>query len=171
MILDPTFKITFWRNNESFINDQYGMSVPIILCTFSHAAQSFVEAHVQTSKPAPKPSDTETNTSTSFFTSALYKPAPKLDGIQAEISVYLKEDPEPEGTKPLAYWSTRQKKFPLLSSMARVFLAIPVTSASSERVFSKGRRVISWQRAALKPKTVEQLLCLKSWFQAFDGPF
>ncbi|KAI9624760.1 hypothetical protein H4Q26_016678 [Puccinia striiformis f. sp. tritici PST-130] len=53
--------------------------------------------------------------------------------------------------------------------MVRKYLSIPATSAAAERVFSKGRRIVSWQRLALKPQTVEQLLCLKGWYQAFNG--
>ncbi|PLW14034.1 hypothetical protein PCANC_17077 [Puccinia coronata f. sp. avenae] len=49
--------------------------------------------------------------------------------------------------------------------MARTFLAIPATSAASERVFSKGRRIVSWQRSSLNPKSVEELLCVKEWYQ------
>ncbi|KAA1068802.1 hypothetical protein PGT21_002392 [Puccinia graminis f. sp. tritici] len=80
-----------------------------------------------------------------FFVSALYQPTPEIDGIQAEIRLYLKEDVETKDIEVLPYWASRQKSSPKLALMARRYLSIPATSAASERVFSTGRRVVSWQ--------------------------
>jgi hypothetical protein len=55
--------------------------------------------------------------------------------------------------------------------MAQQYLCIPATSALSKQVFSKGCRIVSWQRSSLKTRTVEELICLKDWFETFDGPF
>ncbi|KNZ47242.1 uncharacterized protein VP01_657g10 [Puccinia sorghi] len=65
----------------------------------------------------------------SFFKSALYRPAPSINGIPVKIQHYLRKDPEPKGTKPLAYWAAHQNQFPLLSTMAHIFLVILGTSA------------------------------------------
>ena len=42
----------------------------------------------------------------------------------------------------------RQVEYPILWSLARIFLAAPATSASSERIFSKAERVISKGRTS-----------------------
>ena len=47
--------------------------------------------------------------------------------------------------------------------MAIDILSIPAMSAEPERVFSGSRRTISWDRACLSGKIVEQTECLKSW--------
>ncbi|PLW58427.1 hypothetical protein PCANC_00620 [Puccinia coronata f. sp. avenae] len=70
-----------------------------------------------------------------FFSSEIWDPlekTKKLDSVEAKISQYLKEEPEQEGTSILQYWFTRCKKIPTLAKMARIFLAIPATSAASE---------------------------------------
>ncbi|PLW20277.1 hypothetical protein PCANC_07463 [Puccinia coronata f. sp. avenae] len=75
------------------------------------------------------------NNNPNFFSSKIWDPlekTKKLDSVEAEISQYLKEEPEQEGTSILQYWFTRCKKFPTLAKMARIFLAIPATSAASE---------------------------------------
>jgi hypothetical protein len=36
----------------------------------------------------------------------------------------------------LAWWKSQSETYPNLSKMARVYLAVPATSASSERLFS-----------------------------------
>ncbi|KNZ49385.1 hypothetical protein VP01_504g3 [Puccinia sorghi] len=68
-----------------------------------------------------------------------YEPAPvNFNGIQAKIKCYLSEDVKLEGAKMLPYLSSCQTTFPKLALMACHYLSIPATSASSERVFSKG---------------------------------
>ncbi|KNZ59322.1 uncharacterized protein VP01_1759g1 [Puccinia sorghi] len=101
----------------------------------------------------------------------LYKPPPNVCGVPAKINQYLKEDIEPKGVKVLTYWANQRKTFPHLAKIACCFLLIPATSAAFERVFSNGRWIGSWQQAALQPASIEELLCLKDWFQAFNGPF
>jgi hypothetical protein len=46
--------------------------------------------------------------------------------------------------------------------VAKQFLAIPGTSAASERVFSIAGRVVTKKRASLKPETVQDIILLKS---------
>lgn len=52
-------------------------------------------------------------------------------------------------TDPLLWWKKRHSKFPTLWRMARFFLAIPATSALSERCFSAAKDIFTDQRAAV----------------------
>ena len=47
--------------------------------------------------------------------------------------------------------------------MAHDHLAIPATSAASERVFSNGADIITKKRNRLLPSTIRYLLCLRDW--------
>jgi hypothetical protein len=47
--------------------------------------------------------------------------------------------------------------------IARKYLAIPASSASSERFFSQGALIISKLRNRLNKDTFEKIICLKSW--------
>jgi hypothetical protein len=58
------------------------------------------------------------------------------------------------------------KKYPNLSRMARDYLAIPGTSASSERLFSSGKLTISETRSRLSASTIQACQCLQSWFKS-----
>ena len=53
--------------------------------------------------------------------------------------------------------------------MARDFLAIPVSTVSSESAFSAARRIICKNRASLSPETLEALICTKDWLIGFNG--
>ena len=64
---------------------------------------------------------------------------------------------------PLDYWRLHQFKYPVLSLIARRYLAIPATSAPIERTFSIGSNIISKSRNRLEPETVKRIVLLKSW--------
>jgi hypothetical protein len=61
---------------------------------------------------------------------------------------------------PLQWWSTHETSFPILSQLARKYLAIPATSTPAERLFSDAGNIITKKRTALDPETVEKLLFL-----------
>ena len=65
--------------------------------------------------------------------------------------------------KPLTFWLENKDKYPILSQIARKYLQIPATSASSERFFSQGALIINKIRNKLSKETFEQIICLKSW--------
>lgn len=54
-------------------------------------------------------------------------------------------------------------EFPIISQMARDYLAIPATSAPSERVFSVAGNLISKKRTRISSENVRYVLCLRSW--------
>ncbi|CAI7841925.1 unnamed protein product [Closterium sp. NIES-54] len=56
-----------------------------------------------------------------------------------------------------------------LRRMARDYLAIPATSASSERVFSLGRNLISWKRHRLASQRRRAVMILRSWYSSHPG--
>ena len=68
---------------------------------------------------------------------------------------------------PIKWWcrESQRKRWPLLSQFALEVLSIPAMSDEPERVFSSGRRTISWERMALGVSSVERTECLKSWYR------
>ena len=50
------------------------------------------------------------------------------------------------------FWKVNEQKFPVLSKMAKMYLAVPATSAPSERLFSSISRNISKSRNRLDPE-------------------
>jgi hypothetical protein len=63
----------------------------------------------------------------------------------------------------LAWWKINAKKFPILSSMARDFLAIPLSTIASELAFSCGGRILGDTRSSLNPEMFQALVCAKDW--------
>ncbi|ODM89363.1 Zinc finger BED domain-containing protein 1 [Orchesella cincta] len=91
----------------------------------------------------------------------------KLD----EIEIYLGSDCIGDTESPLVYWKRNEEVFPVLSALAKKYLAVPATSASVERLFSVAGAIIRARRAAMKISTAERLICYREYLRcgAFDS--
>ena len=90
-----------------------------------------------------------------------------------ELLMYLDEANHPLHDKNfnlLHYWKVNALRFPVVSSMAKKFLAVPASSVSSESTFSCGGRILDDYRSSLKPATVQALVCASSWIRGSKSP-
>jgi len=88
-------------------------------------------------------------------------------GSRTELDRYLAEECE-EDTKKfdiLAWWKGQSTRFPILSTMARDVLAIPISTVASESAFSTSRRILDDFRTSLTPFMVEALVCTQDWLR------
>ncbi|KAB8109673.1 hypothetical protein EE612_046023, partial [Oryza sativa] len=91
---------------------------------------------------------------------------------KSELDNYL-EDPRvhynsDENFDVLSWWKRNADVYPTLSLMARDFLAIPVSTVSSESAFSAAGRLLGKDRTSMSPETLEASICLKDWIIGFD---
>lgn len=96
-------------------------------------------------------------------------PTTSSAALRAEIVRYGKEmtskldleegqKPSAEFNDPLTWWASNGHRFHLLSQLARHLLAIPATSTSAERVFSRAGLIISAVRNRLHPtRAIQQI--------------
>jgi hypothetical protein len=63
---------------------------------------------------------------------------------------------------PLDWWRIHYEKYPNIWKLASCVLAIPATSAPSERVFSAAANIVNKKRVRLKPDMVDLLIFLKA---------
>jgi len=65
----------------------------------------------------------------------------------------------------LSWWQddVRRAEFPVLHLLALEIHSIPPMSDEPERVFSGGRRTVSWERSSLNAETIEVIECLHHW--------
>ncbi|KAL2755729.1 hypothetical protein ACRALDRAFT_2074261, partial [Sodiomyces alcalophilus JCM 7366] len=60
-------------------------------------------------------------------------------------------------------WASNEEKYPILSVIARRYLAIPATIAAIEGNFNTSGNIISKRRTSLKASTRKELVLLKNW--------
>ena len=66
-----------------------------------------------------------------------------------------------EGTNVLEFWKTNALNYPVLSSMAKDYLAVQASSVPAERAFSSGTDLIPADRRSLAGKPIEMAQFLK----------
>ena len=76
-----------------------------------------------------------------------------------ELRAYLEEPADDQDMDSLSYWRV---KIGCNGSMARDYLAVPATSASSERCFRTGRDLLAINRMSMVPETMEASMILRS---------
>ncbi|GLT39759.1 hypothetical protein SLA2020_139340 [Shorea laevis] len=89
---------------------------------------------------------------------------------KSQLDLYLEEPSHDLNSEIdiLEFWSLCSVRYPALSRMARDVLTIPVSTISSENAFVMGSQVISPYCSSLKSKTIQALVCLQDWMQAYD---
>ena len=80
--------------------------------------------------------------------------------ITSQIDSYIKEPRYDRYEEPLHWWKTHAAKYQMLVDIAKKYLIIPASSATSKRVFKKARDHTQ-NREKLLPKNVEKLIFLK----------
>lgn len=79
-----------------------------------------------------------------------------------DVSVMMPlNDDEGNYTNPLDWWRIEAKTYPVLASLAKFYLAIPATSAPSERIFSRAGRILTMRRASLSSDVVQRMLFIR----------
>ena len=89
---------------------------------------------------------------------------------QAQLNRYMNdaedggcplEDEDDLFNDPLMWWKENTVKYDLVASLARLYLAVPATSAPSERVWSRAARILSLRRASLKEGLVARMMFVR----------
>jgi hypothetical protein len=129
------------------------------------------DARNSTNQPAPVPDSPETKSpdkkksktqDTMNFEDVLFEGGDTSDDQPlAQLKVYgslLFSSEERKEMDALEWWKSNQKTYNYLAPLARIYLAIPATSTTSERVWSKSGRVASESRSRLGSSKVEKIV-------------
>jgi hypothetical protein len=90
---------------------------------------------------------------------------PKFTKAEIVANEVTRNVSEPSSTvDPLTWWRERARTYPIISHLAKKYLAIPASSVPSERIFSLAGNIVTKKRANLKPENVDRLIFLHKNF-------
>jgi hypothetical protein len=87
-------------------------------------------------------------------------------GVGNELSSYLDSDNvshTDDKFNIISWWHEHKLSYLILSILASDVLSVPVSTVSSESVFSTTSRILDERRRRLSPDMVEILTCVKDW--------
>jgi hypothetical protein len=88
--------------------------------------------------------------------------------VETEMELYLKLPQEKLQSDPLKWWNAHKGTLPNLAYLARCYLAIPATSAPSERIFSVAQRLIDKKRNRINAEMAGDCLFVADQWKDWD---
>ena len=87
---------------------------------------------------------------------------------KSELDFYLEEPVIPwiEDFDIISWWRTSSSKYPILSSVARDLLAIPISVATSYDAYDTTARKVDWNIISAGRDLMGALMCTRSWNQS-----
>ena len=161
-ILDPRMK------NLSFVSSTEQLETQDLLYEKFQEMKKKMEAEeiIQTSSLASNNSQSPSlanrrikkKNKTLMILADLKKPSsPSFD----EITEYLQYEEIDLECDPFIWWHERQEKFPILSCLAKKYLAVYACSTASERLFSDAGNMLNVKRTRIIPKLFQRIMFLK----------
>jgi hypothetical protein len=104
-----------------------------------------------------------------LYVPSLIKSLDKEEAVQDEVKEYLDLAPIGLSNNPLTWWELHSTKFPILSELSRIYLAMPATSTPSERLFSEAGNLLTTKRTRILPELFKRMIFLKKNINKFES--
>jgi len=104
-----------------------------------------------------------------LYTPSLLKSLDKEEVTQNEMEEYLDLPQIGLNNNPLEWWKSHSVKFPILSEISKIYLAIPATSTPSERLFSDAGNLLTSKRTHMLPELFKRMIFLKKNISKFES--
>ena len=88
--------------------------------------------------------------------------------IKSQVKLFKREEQLDKKKNPLKWWAEHEKTYDLIAPVARKWLAVPASSAASERLFSSAGLTVSDKRSRLTCDKIESLVFLKTAWPALQ---
>jgi hypothetical protein len=157
-ILDPRYK------DLSFLEDDLKGEAELELRKLYDNLKELINESSSMEFNTDNQETTNPNSSVLFNTMFKLRKKPNMVQNKDEIDKYLDDSITPivdDNLDIYQWWNDHKHKFPILSRLARMFLAIPATSVASERLFSDAGNNITIKRTSLSTNIVKKLMFLR----------
>ena len=134
-----------------------------ILCkNYEEFKENYLPTPIESRAPSPTPSETSVTNLIPIYRPRLFSIFDQ-NQLRAsnEVEEYLREDKISHNQCPFNWWLNKKDKYPILAKMARIHLAIPVTSTPSERLFSDAGNLLSAKRTKINSELFKSIMFLK----------
>ncbi|KAJ6804882.1 zinc finger BED domain-containing protein RICESLEEPER 2 [Iris pallida] len=176
-IFDPRIKL----DGVDTLLDDFGQNMNVDVSGIKVEVKATLDRlviHYEDKAPTPRPTQGPSGSSSSGLVSKLThakrilqrKKQRQSSQPTQELSLYLSSYEEEDDSSThftiLEWWKKHEKRYPVLSMIARDLLMVPVSTVASESCFSSGSRILSKKRSRLLPDILEACVCVQDWVHA-----
>ncbi|GAB6029555.1 hypothetical protein CHUAL_014159 [Chamberlinius hualienensis] len=159
-ILDPRQKLTVFQ--RPMAEHYSGVSLQI---SSPDEAKSMLKREIQRYLPI---STVNVETKPNLNNLDMFDELDELDNSHhvnelGEAERYLLLPREKRETDPLLFWRDNSEMFPILSHIAKIYLSIPASTGTINRVFSISKSIEQCRRAKICTKSLERLLLYQEY--------
>ena len=157
-ILDPRFKLR-WCSNDA----ERARSLDLLKAALERLSPASTEV-VQIDENSEPPAKKKRKSLFNFMYDDSNSPSTESqqqNELTKQVDEYLETDTALMAQDPAKYWQDNQKKYPLLSRLAKDVLGVPSSSASVERLFSNAGKVFTPERCCLTDGRFAQLMFIR----------
>jgi hypothetical protein len=104
------------------------------------------------------------------YIAAFARKRTRIQKSESELDKYLKDPCAPPTCDILLWWQNHRDKYPVLSRIARDYLAVQASSIPSERAFSSCGHLITPKRSRLHYDTVRKSMFVKHCVRSHRQP-
>jgi hypothetical protein len=159
-ILDPRFKMRYikWSFTQIYDSSKADREINEINVALEELYRKH-ESEYRQNKTAKENDRSSSNSANSTLASVVssgfqsFLQASATECSKSELLIYLDEINAPSDDKDfrlLSYWKVNAHRFPVVSMLAKKFLAVTANSVSSEATFSTGGRILNDYRSSLR---------------------
>ncbi|KNF02339.1 hypothetical protein PSTG_04543 [Puccinia striiformis f. sp. tritici PST-78] len=164
-LLHPAFRLAAF---EEFFPEHKAQAERTLVALFQARKTSMAAKKSAAVQTTDKDQDTNPPNPRSKIFNLFHSSSTKAEND--ELTVYLKGgevfEMDAEDTRSaLIWWKERQGKYPIMSSLARDYLACSASSCAAERTFSAAADVCSGNRGKLLPRTIEMCVSSRMWLK------
>ena len=169
--LDPRFKSKYIGDSALEDVKLQVVSEAIAAVSVHQQQQPFSPASHSTSTVEGMPPQLKRRKTKTLGTFTFFKENEDIDNpsllsseekLTKEIEVYMSSPQIDAEDEPLVWWKANCKMHPMLSKLARKYLAVCATSSPSEQIFSSSGHIVNSLRANLNPEKVYMLVFLNT---------
>ncbi|XP_050420274.1 E3 SUMO-protein ligase ZBED1-like [Adelges cooleyi] len=150
------------RQIASFLDPRYkDLEYEALECreTIRSKVKELVEAEIVSTKDNAE-QEKENVQKTNALAFIYQKDNRSIKDAPTQFAGYLSEPQLQFDLNPFEWWKAREEKYPVVAAIAKKYLSIPATSASSERCFSTAGNIVTSKRNCLNPENVNMLAFL-----------
>ncbi|XP_065907752.1 zinc finger BED domain-containing protein 4-like [Dysidea avara] len=159
-ILDPRFKLR-WCSDDAERDRSLDL-LKAVLERLSPAVSTVAVLQAdENSEPPPKK---KRKSLFNFMYDNSHSPSiesQQLSTVTKQVDEYIETDTLPMTQNPTKYWQDNQKKYTVLSRLAKDVLGVPSSSAPVERLFSVAGKVFTPERCCLTDGRFSQLMFIR----------